>query len=95
MGERIKAIREIQNLKPKEMAEKLGIEAPAYRMYERGERKMPIEVAGRFASMTFSTVEYIYYGTNHEEFARKLYEKYKKAPDHARQTIGVLLNLDD
>lgn len=45
-----------------DFARDLGIEAPAYRKYERGEAQPPIDALGRICDLTGKTADFLMFG---------------------------------
>ena len=59
LGERLKELREENNLTQKELAEKMHINSVTYLHYEKSQREPPLSLLADFALFYNVTVEYL------------------------------------
>jgi transcriptional regulator with XRE-family HTH domain len=62
IGERLAALRDMLGLKQAQIAEIIGISQPQWNQYERGKRKLTIEVAASIAKTYGVTLDWLYFG---------------------------------
>lgn len=70
--ERIRGLREDNDLTQKQVAEKLYLQTTVYQRYERGEREIPLCIAIKLAELYNVSLDYL---AGLIETPKKLYEK--------------------
>ncbi len=100
MGKRIKEARETTELSAIEMSNNLNIEPPTYRMYERGDRKMPPHTMSPFTEITKYSSDWLYLGTGRKQasvsgvsdYEQKMIDDIKNLDEKERNAIQTLID---